>query len=84
MKFKKLHKNINFNSALIKAKESFNHGEVPVGAVVVKDGEIIREARELAFELVKLDPTLSKSFNRDIKEIFAKKYSHNLENLKLI
>ena len=53
-------------------------------ADIVKDGEIIREARELAFELVKLDPTLSKSFNKDIKEIFAKKYSHNLENLKLI
>jgi len=32
-------------SALIKAKESFNHGEVPVGAVVVKDGEIIGEGR---------------------------------------
>ena len=32
-------------SALIKATESFNHGEVPVGAVVVKDGEIIGEGR---------------------------------------
>ena len=32
-------------SALIKAKESFNRGEVPVGAVVVKDGEIIGEGR---------------------------------------
>ena len=32
-------------SALTKAKESFNHGEVPVGAVVVKDGEIIGEGR---------------------------------------
>ena len=32
-------------SALIKAKESFNHGEVPVGAVVVKDGQIIGEGR---------------------------------------
>ena len=32
-------------SALIKAKESFNCGEVPVGAVVVKDGEIIGEGR---------------------------------------
>ena len=32
-------------SALTKATESFNHGEVPVGAVVVKDGEIIGEGR---------------------------------------
>jgi len=32
-------------SALTKAKESFNHGEVPIGAVVVKDGEIIGEGR---------------------------------------
>ena len=32
-------------SALTKALESFNHGEVPVGAVVVKDGEIIGEGR---------------------------------------
>ena len=32
-------------SALTKAKESFNHGEVPVGAVVVRDGEIIGEGR---------------------------------------
>ena len=53
-------------------------------ADIVKDGEIIREARELAFELVKLDPALNKSFNKDIKEIFVKKYSHYLENLKLI
>ena len=53
-------------------------------ADIVKDGEIIREARELAFDLVKLDPTLSRSFNKDIKEVFAKKYSHYLENLKLI
>ena len=53
-------------------------------ADIVKDGEIIREARELAFDLVKLDPNLSKPFNKDIKEVFAKKYSHHLENLKLI
>ena len=53
-------------------------------ADIAKDGEIIREARELAFDLVKLDPNLCKPFNRDIKEIFAKKYSHHLENLKLI
>ena len=53
-------------------------------ADIVKDGEIIRDARELAFELVKLDPNLCKPFNRDIKEVFAKKYSHHLENLKLI
>ena len=53
-------------------------------ADIAKDGEIIREARELAFDLVKIDPNLCKPFNRDIKEIFAKKYSHHLENLKLI
>ena len=53
-------------------------------ADIVKDGEIIREARELAFELVKLDPNLQKPFNKDIKEVFTKKYSHYLENLKLI
>ena len=53
-------------------------------ADIVKDGEIIREARELAFDLVKLDPNLCKPFNKDIKEVFAKIYSHHLENLKLI
>ena len=34
-------------------------------ADIVKDGEIIREARELAFELVKVDPTLGKSLNKN-------------------
>ena len=53
-------------------------------ADIVKDGEIIREARELAFELVKLDPNLQMPFNKDIKKVFAKKYSHYLEDLKLI
>ena len=53
-------------------------------ADIVKDGEIIREARKLAFDLVKLDPNLCKPFNKDIREVFAKKYSHYLENLKLI
>ena len=53
-------------------------------ADIVKDGEIIRKARELAFELVKLDPNLQKPYYKDIKEVFTKKYSHYLENLKLI
>jgi len=53
-------------------------------ADIVKDGKIIREARELAFELVKLDPNLRKPLNKDIKEVFVKKYSHYLKNLKLI
>ena len=53
-------------------------------ADIVKDGEIIREARELAFDLVKLDPNLCKPFNKDIREVFAKRYSHYLDNLKLI
>ena len=53
-------------------------------ADVVKDVKIIREARELAFGLVKSDPTLNKKSNRHIKKIFRTKYSEYLENLKLI
>ena len=53
-------------------------------ADVVKDVKIIREARELAFGLVKSDPTLNKKSNRHIKKIFRTKYSDYLENLKLI
>ena len=53
-------------------------------ADVVKDVKIIREARELAFGLVKSDPTLNKKSNRNIKKIFRTKYSEYLENLKLI
>ena len=53
-------------------------------ADIVKDGKIIREARELAFGLVKSDPTLNKKSNRHIKKIFRTKYSEYLENLKLI
>lgn len=33
------------NEALFLAKESFKEGEVPVGAVVVKDGEIVGKGR---------------------------------------
>ena len=53
-------------------------------ADVVKDVKIIREARELAFGLVKSDPTLNKKSNRHIKKIFRTKYTEYLENLKLI
>ena len=53
-------------------------------ADVVKDVKIIREARELAFGLVKSDPALNKKSNRHIKKIFRTKYSDYLENLKLI
>ena len=53
-------------------------------ADVVKDVKIIREARELAFGLVKSDPTLNKKSNRHIKKIFRTKYSDYLEHLKLI
>ena len=53
-------------------------------ADVVKDVKIICEARELAFRLVKSDPTLNKKSNRHIKKIFRTKYSEYLENLKLI
>ena len=53
-------------------------------ADVVKDVKIIREARELAFGLVKSDPALNKKSNRHIKKIFRTKYSEYLENLKLI
>ena len=53
-------------------------------ADVVKDVKIIREARELAFGLVKSDPALNNKSNRHIKKIFRTKYSDYLENLKLI
>ncbi len=53
-------------------------------ADVVKDGKIIREARELAFGLVKEDPTLNKKSNRGIRKLFRKKYSEYLENFNLI
>ena len=53
-------------------------------ADIVKDGKIIREARELAFKLVSLDPALSNKSNKGIREIFTKKYSDHLENLNFI
>ena len=53
-------------------------------ANIVQDGEIIREARELAFKLVSIDPHLNSLGNKDIKNFFMMHYSNNLENLKLI
>jgi len=53
-------------------------------ANIVKDGKIIREARELAFRIVSKDPSLSSSNNKKIKNIFMMKYSNNLKNLNLI
>ena len=53
-------------------------------ANIVEDGEIIREARELAFRIVSKDPSLVSSNNRDIKNIFMMKYSNYLKNLNLI
>ena len=53
-------------------------------ANIVQDGEIIRDARESAFEIVSKDPSLSSSYNKDIKNIFMMKYSNYLKNLNLI
>ena len=53
-------------------------------ANMVQDGEIIREARELAFKLVSTDPSLDSPSNKEIKKVFMMKYSDNLKNLNLI
>ena len=53
-------------------------------ANIVQDGEIIREARELAFKLVSKDPSLNSPSNKEIKKVFMMKYSDNLKNLNLI
>ena len=46
-------------------------------------GKSFEEARELAFDLVKLDPNLQKPLNKDIKEVFCKKILTLLRKFKV-
>ena len=53
-------------------------------ANLVTDGDIIREARQFAFDLVKADPNLQSQSNKEIRKIFKNNYADQIKNLKLI
>ena len=53
-------------------------------ANLITDGEIIREARQFAFDLVDADPNLRSKSNKEIRRIFKNNYSDQIKNLKLI
>ena len=53
-------------------------------ANLATDGEIIREARQFAFDLVKADPNLQSQSNKEIRKIFKNNYADQIKNLKLI
>jgi len=53
-------------------------------ANLAADGEIIYQARDLAFDLIDRDTKLEDDSNKEIKRIFTKNYASQLENLNLI
>lgn len=52
-------------------------------ANLITDGNILREARQAAFELVSDDPKLEKPQNQPIKEHFTKNYQYLLKGLNI-
>ena len=61
------------NQALILAKKAFNHDDVPIGAVIVRNGEIIARGENMVQK--KKNPTLHAeivAINRAVKKLGTK------------
>ena len=52
-------------------------------ANMVTDGSIIQNAREIAFEVIEKDPSLKNIENQELRKIFMKNYSDQLDQIKL-
>ena len=50
-------------------------------ANLISDGDIIKEARKTAIDLIKIDPNLENSDNEDIKNHFKQNYQHVLNSM---
>lgn len=73
-------KNIFMEAALKQAKLAFEKDEVPVGAVIVENGEIIAAAHN--FNLLAKDPTAHAEINV-LRMAAEKKNVHRLDNCDL-
>ena len=52
-------------------------------ANMVTDGPIIQNAREIAFEVIEKDPGLKNIENQELRKIFMKNYSDQLDQINL-